>query len=79
MSTHNVGFYEDLTKIIFELSSYTHLISSAALGLISGLLAYEVDRPLCLVFPSDFSTQLWPLLHITRTPWRSISHLPLVK
>ena len=29
MSTHNIGFYEDLTKIIFELSSYTHLISSA--------------------------------------------------
>ena len=21
MSTHNIGFYEDLTKIIFELSS----------------------------------------------------------
>ena len=30
MSTHNIGFYEDLTKIIFELSSNTHLISSAA-------------------------------------------------
>ena len=29
MSTHNVGFYEDFTKIIFELSSNTHLISSA--------------------------------------------------
>ena len=29
MSTHNMGFYEDLTKIIFELSSNTHLISSA--------------------------------------------------
>ena len=29
MSTHNIGFYEDLTKIIFELSSITHLISSA--------------------------------------------------
>ena len=29
MSTHNTGFYEDLTKIIFELSSNTHLISSA--------------------------------------------------
>ena len=31
MSTHNIGFYEDLTKIIFELSSSsnTHLISSA--------------------------------------------------
>ena len=31
MSTHNIGFYEDLTKIIFELSSNTHLISSAVL------------------------------------------------
>ena len=29
MSTLNIGFYEDLTKIIFELSSNTHLISSA--------------------------------------------------
>ena len=29
MSTHNIGFYEDLTKIIFELSSNTHLNSSA--------------------------------------------------
>ena len=31
MSTHNIGFYEDLTKIIFELSSNTHLISSAVM------------------------------------------------
>ena len=31
MSTHNIGFFEDLTKIIFELSSNTHLISSAEL------------------------------------------------
>ena len=31
MSTHNIGFYEDLTKIIFELSSTTHLISSPAI------------------------------------------------
>ena len=32
MSTHNIGFYEDLTSIIFELSSNItkyHLISSA--------------------------------------------------
>ena len=29
ISTHNIGFYEDLTKIIFESSSNTHLISSA--------------------------------------------------
>ena len=33
MSTHNIGFHEDLTKIIFELSSNTHLISSADYGL----------------------------------------------
>ena len=31
MSTHNIDFYEDLTKIIFELSSNMHLISSAGL------------------------------------------------
>ena len=30
MSTHCIGFYEDLTKIIFELSSSMHLISSAS-------------------------------------------------
>ena len=32
MSTHNIGFYEDLTKIILnyhQISSNTHLISSA--------------------------------------------------
>ena len=34
MSTHNIGFYEDLTKIIFELSSNTHLISSADISMI---------------------------------------------
>ena len=32
MNTHNIGFYEDLTKIIFQLSSNTHLISSAQLS-----------------------------------------------
>ena len=29
MSTQNIGFYEDLTKIIFQLSSNMHLISSS--------------------------------------------------
>ena len=29
MSTHNIGFYEDLTKIIFQISSNMHLISSS--------------------------------------------------
>ena len=33
MSTHNIGFYEDLTKNIFELSSNTHLFSSAGISL----------------------------------------------
>ena len=30
MSTHNIGFYEEISKIITKLSSNTHLISSAA-------------------------------------------------
>ena len=29
MSTHNIDFYEDLTKITFELSPNMYLISSA--------------------------------------------------
>ena len=29
MSTHNIGFYKDFTKIIFQLSSNAHLISSS--------------------------------------------------
>ena len=40
MSTHNIGFYEDLTKIILQLSSNTHLNSSAGIvmiKLLSGL------------------------------------------
>ena len=33
MGIHNIGFYEDLTQIIFELSSnIMHLISSAGSG-----------------------------------------------
>ena len=32
MSTHNIGFYEEMTIIIFQLSSNTHLISSSVLG-----------------------------------------------
>ena len=29
MSTHSIGYNEDLIKIIFHLSSNTHLISSS--------------------------------------------------
>ena len=32
MSTHNIGFYEEISKIIPKLSSNMHLISSTALG-----------------------------------------------
>ena len=31
MSTHNIGFYEEISKIITYLSSNTHIISSAGL------------------------------------------------
>ena len=37
MSTQNIEFYEDLTKIIFQLSSNTHLISSSAKTIITNL------------------------------------------
>ena len=29
MSAHNIGFYEEMAKIIFQLSSNTHLICSS--------------------------------------------------
>ena len=29
LSTNNIGFYEDLKKVIFQLSSNTHLIFSS--------------------------------------------------
>ena len=32
MSTHNIGFYEEISKIITKLSSNTHLISSAGIA-----------------------------------------------
>ena len=37
MSIPNIGFYDDLTKNIFDLSSNTHLISSAGLTSSSSL------------------------------------------
>ena len=32
MSTHNMGFYEEISKIIPLLSSNTHLIASSAIA-----------------------------------------------
>ena len=48
MSTHNIGFYEEISKIIFQLSSNTHLISSS--GLILSLCLKDFHR--------DAATQL---------------------
>ena len=42
MSIHNIGFYEDMTKIIIELSSNTHLISSA--GIVLQELSWQDTR-----------------------------------
>ena len=43
MSTHNIGFYEDLTKIIFELSSsiikYAPYFSCCLCACLGSLLA----------------------------------------
>ena len=47
MSTHNIGFYEDLTKIIFKLSSNTHLISSSA----SAQIHVASDQRCCPLLP----------------------------
>ena len=33
MSTHNIGFYGEINKIIAQLSSNTHLISSSGVKL----------------------------------------------
>ena len=51
MSTHNIGFYEDLTKIIFELSSniVKNLISAAESPLI---LYYKTLASLCCIAES---------------------------
>ena len=52
MSTHNIDFYEDLTKIIFELhmyhqiSSNMHLISSAGQFCRKGFCLASHGKPL---------------------------------
>ena len=60
MSTHNIGFYENLTKIIFELSSNTHLISSAAgCKFFSQELKFIV-HPLSQIIPVSHLLFAWP-------------------
>ena len=49
MSTQNIGFYEDLTKIITYLSSNTHLISSAVDGYSSNIFGVKKMRTFMVV------------------------------
>ena len=59
MSTHNIGFHVDLTKIIFELSSNTHLISSAinvAAWEIAALTTLFTMSSLCILTICEFSS-----------------------
>ena len=55
MSTHNIGFYEDLTKIIFELSSKWHLISSAENVLFFLISAGNIDFGYSLEWPHQLN------------------------
>ena len=43
MSTHNIGFYEEISKIVFQLSSNTHLISSCV-NMSKFLIAYNIHK-----------------------------------
>ena len=53
MSTHNIGFYEDLAKIIFQLSSNIHLISSEVWYLNFKGGRYCILKPSTLIHPSS--------------------------
>ena len=55
MSTHNIGFYEDLTKIIFQLSSNKHLISSHIHVIFSCIYIVTSALSLCLAEPDMLS------------------------
>ena len=57
MSTYNIGFYEDLTKIIFELLAH---LSRRLIGeLVRRTSSSSVHRPQCSnIF---FSETAWPI------------------
>ena len=42
MSTHNIGFYEDLTKFFFESSSNTHLIRITSAGCVTDVVPFMI-------------------------------------
>ena len=79
MSTHNIGFYEEISKIItyYQISSNTHLISSAVLTKFSPAQDSGAGPTGAVVSALDFgprgpwfkpqpgSCSLWPLIHIS--------------
>ena len=60
MSTHNIGFYEEISKIIFELSSNTHLNSSAGFKFIASQFTRS-KRPQFFLESRHEKTCLWSL------------------
>ena len=56
MSTHNIGFYEELKKSRFPLSSNTHLIYSSVTYLVNGIAGQDEEievgwkMTLCLLY-----------------------------
>ena len=44
MSTHNIGFYEEISKTISELSSNTHFICSSDQRITEADLSVRVDQ-----------------------------------
>ena len=65
MSTHNIGIYEEISKIITQLSPNTHLISSAVCRTFtvgSAHLRHETGSVGCQLFEIFFLGQLGSLL-----------------
>ena len=55
MSIHNIGFYEDLTKIIFELSSNIIKYAPYFFCCTGGFLPYFSDSNLVLPFDQSIA------------------------
>ena len=54
MSAHNIRFYEELMKIIFKLSSNTHLICSSAVFIKTILLCGVPEGPVKFMFQEAY-------------------------
>ena len=67
MSTHNIGFYEDLTKIIFELSS--NIIKYAPYFFCCNVhKTRSLDRLMMVQFMFRGGAVAWWLTHQTPDP-----------